>query len=82
MLLKACDQPHKDETPKYLRSASTSMHKVGGDIFLKINLPILLKAYDHPYKAEDKKHPPASTSIGKVGWMFFFIKLLPMLLKA
>jgi len=67
--------------PQDLLSASTSICNVGERFFQKIKLPILLKAYDHPYKAEDKKHPPASTSIGKVGWMFFFRKLLPMLLK-
>jgi len=58
------------------------MHKVGGDIFLKINLPILLKAYDHLYKVEAQKPSPASTSIGKVGEMFFQKTKLPMLFKA
>ena len=35
MLLKACDYTYKAETPN-LRSAPTSMSKVGGDVFFSI----------------------------------------------
>jgi len=35
MLFKARGQPHKDTTPKHLRSASNSMCKVWEDIFSK-----------------------------------------------